>query len=418
MSLFDSASLVVTPNGYKATKLYSVIPSDGTGDMTFGRAGNTATRVNASGLIQAVNADIPRLDYFGGGCPKLLLEPQRTNLILQSQDISSASWLKANSPTIVSNSSISPDGTTNADSIQDTTGGSFKVIYQTFGITANSTYTFSLFVKKETSRTNFGGVAFYPTGGTAKQIYVAFNEVNGTLTNLSGGSITPTFKVDDYGNFYRFIITFTDNGTNNSLEIDIYGTISTNGTSLGLGAGSARTIWGMQLEAGPWATSYIPTTSAAVTRNADDCYKTGISSLIGQASGTLFIDYNFQQYDSSVKVLNVLGITDNDVSLTYISSNLRLLVTNNANIVINQNYAGFYNSGRYKIAFAYSLNNAALYINGTQVATFNNCSFNFTSAYRLSLTANNNFYGDFDLNSTALWKTRLSNADLAALTSL
>lgn len=415
MSLFDSASLVVTPNGYKATKLYSVIPSDGTGDMTFARAGNTATRVNASGYIQAVNADIPRLDYFGGGCPKLLLEPQRTNLSSYSNDFTNGNY-SPSGITITANDTQSPDGTTNAAKFTALAGSGFRQLIRNHNLSSGQT-SISFFAKGGTKDFIFFSIYssnIFPGGFNYQDTTITLS-TNGVVT---GGTINPTFKIENYGNGWKRI-NCSFNAINAGTLTVNFGLSKTSSQPNGTFDGTETSyFYGFQLEAGSYATSYIPTTTAAVTRNADDCYKTGISSLIGQASGTLFIDYNFQQYDSSVKVLNVLGITDNDVSLTYISSNLRLLVTNNANIVINQNYAGFYNSGRYKIAFAYSLNNAALYINGTQVATFNNCSFNFTSAYRLSLTANNNFYGDFDLNSTALWKTRLSNAELAALTSL
>lgn len=83
MSLLDKASLIVTPNAYKESKLYSVIPSNGAGDMTVVRA-TTARRVNASGLIESVGVNIPRIDYTNGSCPSILVEPQRTNLIFPS----------------------------------------------------------------------------------------------------------------------------------------------------------------------------------------------------------------------------------------------------------------------------------------------------------------------------------------------
>ena len=72
MSLFDSASLVVTPNGTKASKLYSIIPTDGSGDLTVTRA-TTATRVNSSGLIESVANNVPRLDYLNSSFPTILL---------------------------------------------------------------------------------------------------------------------------------------------------------------------------------------------------------------------------------------------------------------------------------------------------------------------------------------------------------
>jgi hypothetical protein len=77
-------SLAMIPSGYKATKLYSVLPTDGVGDFTVARA-STATRVNSAGLIETVGADVPRLDYSDGGCPVLLTEPQSKNEYLNSQ---------------------------------------------------------------------------------------------------------------------------------------------------------------------------------------------------------------------------------------------------------------------------------------------------------------------------------------------
>ena len=89
MSLFDDASLVLTPNGYKASKLYSIKPTSGAGDMTVVRA-TTATRVNSAGLIESVATNVPRLDYTGGGCPKILVEPERINRVLYSEQFDNA----------------------------------------------------------------------------------------------------------------------------------------------------------------------------------------------------------------------------------------------------------------------------------------------------------------------------------------
>ena len=95
MSLLSQASLVVTPNAFKASppKLYSVIPSDGSGDMTSARA-TTATRVNENGLIETVASNVPRIDYTSGEA-SILLEPQRTNLIKYPLSFSNAYWIKS-----------------------------------------------------------------------------------------------------------------------------------------------------------------------------------------------------------------------------------------------------------------------------------------------------------------------------------
>ena len=81
----STPSLLTIPSGYKATKLYSQIPTNGTGDFTVAR-NSIATRVNKSGIIETMGVNVPRLDYSDGGCPVLLTEPQSTNLIQYSED--------------------------------------------------------------------------------------------------------------------------------------------------------------------------------------------------------------------------------------------------------------------------------------------------------------------------------------------
>jgi hypothetical protein len=117
MTLLSEASFLVTPNGYKASKLYAAIPTNGNGDMTFTRA-TTATRVDENDLVSSVASNVPRIDYTGGGCPSILLEPQRTNLVTYSEDFSNASWSKGDS-TIVVNSTMSPSNILNATLLND-----------------------------------------------------------------------------------------------------------------------------------------------------------------------------------------------------------------------------------------------------------------------------------------------------------
>ena len=83
MSLFEDASLIVTPNGRKAGKIYALKPFNGSGDLTVVRA-TTKTEVNASGVIVDVPINVPSFDYTNGSCPSILVEPQRTNLVFPS----------------------------------------------------------------------------------------------------------------------------------------------------------------------------------------------------------------------------------------------------------------------------------------------------------------------------------------------
>lgn len=425
MNLLDTASLVVTPNGYKASKLYSIVPSDGTGDMTFARTGDTATRVNSSGLIESVLANKPRLDYLGSTCPKLLLEPQRTNVCLQSQDISSATWTKVNSPTIVSNSAVAPDGTTTADSLQDTTGGATrKAISQAISVSANSTNTFSFYVKKETTKTFFGGVGFNFTGGTLKFAYVIFDEVNGTLTNSTGASnLTPVNSVQDLGGYWKFIITITDTGSNTALALDIFALFSTNGTTPGFGIGSVRTIWGMQLEAGAYATSYIPTTTASVTRNADSCITGSVTSLVGQTEGTIFVEISRKSiFENFFLILSsIAGTTSNSYqnSIYFLQqSNGALLIEGFvSNVKVFGFSAGILSLTSHKIAIGYKLNDFVLYIDGVQIATDTSGTVPAMNYFTLAGGADGGSNSS-NIKSAALWKTRLQNAELATLTSI
>ena len=102
MSLYDKASIVLIPSGFKSgstDNLYSVLPANGNGDFNATR-GSTATRVNKDGLIESVASNVPRLDYpltsgVVGDCPHLLLEPSTTNLTNYSTQIDNSFWGKS-----------------------------------------------------------------------------------------------------------------------------------------------------------------------------------------------------------------------------------------------------------------------------------------------------------------------------------
>ena len=129
MSLLTEASLIVTPNSYKAGTLYSVIPNTTLGDMTVVRA-TSATRVNSAGLIEIA----------------------RTNLATYSEDFSNIIWSKV-ATTITTDSVNAPDGTLTADTFIANGTTSPKLITGVFAVILGTTYSISVFVKKNT--TNF-----------------------------------------------------------------------------------------------------------------------------------------------------------------------------------------------------------------------------------------------------------------------
>jgi hypothetical protein len=255
-AFYDQASLVVVPSGYKSGKIYAQKPLTTDGQLTFTRA-STATRINASGLIEEVASGVPRLDYFGSSCPKILLEPQRSNTITHSQDINSCFGSKVG-VTVTSDATASPDGTANADLLKfDTTSG-YVLRGQT--VAAATTYTASVFVKNNNFTTGqilLLNMSDGVIGGLTANINVAaktatYSAAAGAYTNLSG-------KVEDYGNgWFRVSVTGTSvNGGNGWYEFAAPSVTN------------SCYIWGFSLEIGSYVTSYVKTEAAAVTRLAD-----------------------------------------------------------------------------------------------------------------------------------------------------
>jgi hypothetical protein len=245
MNLYNDASLVITPNGFKAGKLYAVKGAD----LGVTRA-TSATRVNANGLIETVASNVPRIDYSGGSCPSILIEPQRTNLLLRSQEFDNVFWTP-NNVTVNANSVISPDGTQNAETI--TSSGTTSFLY-TPTLSLTGAYTLSFFAKKATS--NFCWV--YLNGYDA-----IFNLNTGTF--VSSVVAPESYSIIAYANgWYKISITKTSPILDALSGIGVASSTNFNGV-----VGTNIYVWGAQLEAGSYATSYIPTTSASVTRNED-----------------------------------------------------------------------------------------------------------------------------------------------------
>ena len=110
MTLLTDAKIITTANAAKVGTLYSIVPDNGVVDLDITRA-TTATRVDSAGLIESVAVNEPQLDYSLGGCSSLLIEPERTNFNLYSEELDNAAWGKSD-VTVTANDITSPDGTT------------------------------------------------------------------------------------------------------------------------------------------------------------------------------------------------------------------------------------------------------------------------------------------------------------------
>jgi hypothetical protein len=347
-------------------------------------------------------ANVPRLDYLGSTCPRLNLEPQRVNLQLNSESFDNATWTKTYS-VVTANQIASPDGYVNADKLDETTANNIHQLESSRTVTV-AAYTMSVFAKK--GERNF--VRLYEDT-TSNSAY--FNLNTGAVGTVSGA--TATAKIEDYGNgWYRCSLTYTETGTFGRYRIVV--AKQDNETSYAGTAGYGIYIYGAQYELGAYATSYIPTLAASATRGADACSKTGISSLIGQTEGTLFAEIYPEEFVNG----SYIGISDgtftNRIIFGFEGGAGNLLVFGNTGL----SGSGTYTRGqKIKIALAYKSGSSALYVNGTLAAGSGNAftasysQFNFNSG-----AGSQNFFGK--CAQTLLFKTRLTNAELATLTTL
>lgn len=407
MSLYNDASLLLIPSGYKAGTVFSQKPTDGDGDLTFTR-NSMATRVNSDGLIESVAANVPRLDYSQGSCPALLLEPQRTNLALYSEQFDNAAWTKDGS-SITANAEISPDGYQNADILieGDSLSGLNHRVAQAINITSGTFYAMSIFVKRGTGTRDLCLVC------TPAGIRVYFNLSNGTVANENLGS----GKVEVYGDYYRCIAVGQANASGfNAFRYAISNGTTTSSESYTGNGTSSLIIYGAQLEQGAYATSYIPTTSATVTRLADACSKTGISSLIGQTEGVLYWEgVVLNQTD----ILAINRSTVNGIYITKGSGNLYRAAIYNSSSGIQFADVGVKTTTT-KIAIAYKSGDSALFVNGSKIGATNTSTINFSGALS-ELRLNDNYLiasAPQFTNKINIYNTRLSDSDCISLTTL
>ena len=401
--LLSRASLVITPNAYSEGVLYDVVPNSTLGDMGVVRA-TTATRVNSSGLIESLAVNVPRLDYTGSTCPSILVEPQRTNLCLYSEEFDNAYWTKTGTttPIITANSTSSPNGTMTADLFTGTGGlGQRLQIVNTLSL--STPYSISVFLKANTATTATINVF---DGSTDRYATLTFS--TGAVSIIGSGI---TASVINFTNgWYRLVVNYQSFAT------------TTVSTQFSISGSSSYFIWGAQLEQGSNATSYIPTTTASVTRNADLISKTGISSLIGQTEGTIYFETNKLFVDSLCGYINISESTQNRILIYGVASNNQLLIQvkiNNVSILHSATFIGM--SSNAKVAFGYKNGDSALYINGVKYSTtLDTINYNFPAT--LSKLDVMNYDGSNFSNGTtkvcSLFKTRLTNTQLQQLTTL
>jgi hypothetical protein len=325
-----------------------------------------------------------------------LLEPQRTNIVPYSEQLNNAAWTKLET-NITANDAVSPDGYTNADKFIANTNNAAHLIYQSV---ASGTYTFSIYAKA-------AGENVFSMWLNDFSKRALFDLSSGTVTtsNVTSSSITSV------GNgWYRCTVY----DTSTTSFVAIYGR---NAESYAGNGTSGFLFWGAQCEAGAYATSYIPTLAASVTRVADAASKTGISSLIGQTEGTLFLDANISNLSEARRGIVLYADGNNFITLRISSGNdLQFLVF--ASSAIQANFTIANPQGNVKMALAYKANDFAAYLNGTLVGSDTSGSVPATSAFYLGHDPGGSLQLAGGINQALLFPTRLTNAQLSELTTL
>ena len=383
--LLNKASIILTPTGYKAGTLYNVAPIDEPyEDFDFART-STATRINSSGLVSNVATGVPRISYDSNGDNgHILLEPTSTNLITYSEDFDE--WLKqsggtGSAPVITSNNSISPNGTQNAD----------KIFFDKGIGTSVSDY--SVLTTSFTSQSNTASI--YIKADSPQRI---------VIRNSS------TWEGYDIGTDWTRIEK-TDTGGSFQIGLrDGYGVANVPNTA-------TVYLWGAQVEALSYATSYIPTlTGSTVTRATETATGAGSAELINSTEGVLYAEIAALINSGS----RYLGLNDGSSNNRVVILNdgtanrIRAIVSSGGTKYADLSYIVTDITDFHKVALKYKANDFALWIDGVERATdtsgsapigLNKLDFQLTGV---------NFYGK--CKALAVFNEALSDAELNNLT--
>jgi len=385
----------------QGSKLFSVLPSSGVGDFDFTRSGS-ATRINSQGLIETVANGQSRLNYplIDGkvvGCPHHILEPQATNVIINSNVFTPNSNVIVNT-----DNSISPDGTLNASKVTANSGTSLKLI-DTNGA-SSGTYIFSVFAKK----------------GTYNIIQLGAGGVSGHANfDLEIGICSSGGFIKSYGNgWYRCSVQLSS-GTPSSHYVSFSDSLSANRLSTSVSTGSFF-LFGMQSETTSYTTSYIPTNGSAVTRSAEVANGSGDADTFNDSEGVLMAEISALADDGLSRNITISdGTSSNRVFLKFSStSNLLEATVVSAGVVAMQETHSISDATIYsKLILKYKQNNFSFWVNGFEVGT--DSSGNTPTGLDVldfdSGIAVNDFYGN--TKQLQYHNSALTDSELEQLTS-
>jgi hypothetical protein len=529
-------SIAMIPSGYKANKVYSVLPTDGSGDLDFART-TKATRVNQNGLIENVGNNVPCLDYKDGSCPSLLLEPTSRNLITHSEAFANSYWTKSGVSIEGDASTAGVEQVTNGDFATDTnwgkgtgmtiSGGALRALNcventslnqtglsldvnktyivtftisnyvsggiivrfpfsntniisgnGTFTVTgtpdqsqssllfqskgSNSTFDIDNVILKEvqgfsapsvdsplgafklvedtstgehktrtlgavTVLSGYRTISYYVKYIDAQWVYV-FDDWNGNggyfdiLNGVVGSHNSDSTNIESLGvDWYRVSITKTNTQTTSYPSLSL---ANGNNSNSYTGDGTSGVyIFGAQLEAQSYATSYIPTAGTTISRTADSASKSGISSLINSTEGVLYAEMSALYDDGTARSISLnSGSSSNRVTIQFraLTGQIITAIVSGGVAQTIMPFTISQTADFIKIALVYKVNDFSLYVNGVEVGT-DSSGITFPTGVLNSVNFDNgsgseDFYGK--VKDLRVYNTALTDQELAALTQV
>lgn len=371
---------------------------------------------------QAITNYIPKLQTAASGVARfdnnpttgeslgLLIEESRTNLLTYSEQIDNAAWTKSGA-SITANTIVAPDGTLTGDALVENTSNTVHLGARTVSLTSGQSYTFSIYAKS-----NGRNFSLYATGVTGN-VGRGFNLSTGATQSAGlGYADAPSFSITPVGNsWYRCTITVTASSTGNN----DFGFWTLDGSSSASYTGNGFSgvfLWGAQLEAGAFATSYIPTVASQVTRAADAASMTGtnFSTWYNQTQGTFYAHATANGFTTNEMIFSLTDGTLASTIQAYLdtSTQIQTNIWNNGTLYLT-NTVGT----AFKYALGVETNNCSVTLNAGTVTT--DTSVGPPYSYSQFNIGNRN--GSLIFNGTikklAYYPLRVTNAQLQALTS-
>ena len=393
------------------------------GDFTVDR-NSTKYVLGSGGDIISYATDEPAFEFNTDGSYKgLLVEPAATNICKQSENINTT-WGPANA-TPTQSTEETPDGDTTNKYIKlvddNTGGGATNNVYvqQLIAVDASTKYTASVFLKK--SGLNWARLQAVGTGGSPDANPNQYFDLdNGALGTASGGIEDATIEAYP-NNWYRCSITWTQGAGDTDVYFRIWVADADNDATVDLDNTSSIFVWGAQLETGPIATSYIPTTSASVTRVKDNISLGSASSLIGQTEGTLYMEVDFRAATGTEQhILSVSDGTSSNWFLIFaISGNTNVSIIAGGSTAFSTGTANL-SDGVQKFALAYANGDQEFYRNGSSILTGTGSLAALATLTDIDLLQSPTAarQPSMWIRAVALFTRRLSDAEAQALTTL